>query len=100
MAKVKANLVVVVALLAAGSFAGGAMAQQGDGQKLTDEQIRQRMIEQSIAQYSGRCACPYNRMSNGNKCGKRSAYSRPGGSAPLCYAADISDEMVRQFRSR
>ena len=28
-------------------------------------------------------------MSNGNKCGKRSAYSKPGGYEPLCYVSDI-----------
>ena len=28
-------------------------------------------------------------MSNGNKCGKRSAYSKPGGYEPLCYVYDI-----------
>ena len=28
-------------------------------------------------------------MSNGKKCGKRSAYSKPGGYEPLCYVSDI-----------
>ena len=34
----------------------------------------QRKISDSIASYSGKCACPYQLMSNGRKCGKRSAY--------------------------
>ena len=29
-------------------------------------------------------------MSNGKKCGKRSAYSKPGGYQPLCYKSDIT----------
>ena len=41
----------------------------------TPEQI----IQDSISQYPGKCPCPYSIMSNGKKCGKRSAYSKPGG---------------------
>jgi hypothetical protein len=51
----------------------------------TPEQI----IQESIAQYPGKCPCPYSIMSNGKKCGKRSAYSKPGGYEPLCYVSDV-----------
>ena len=51
----------------------------------------QEMIKESIANYPGKCPCPYSTMSNGKKCGKRSAYSKPGGYEPLCYVADITD---------
>ena len=51
----------------------------------TPEQI----IQDSISQYPGKCPCPYSIMSNGKKCGKRSAYSKPGGYEPLCYVSDI-----------
>ena len=37
------------------------------------------MIQESIDQYPGKCPCPYSLMSNGKECGKRSAYSKPGG---------------------
>lgn len=50
---------------------------------ITDDEIRKYIIQQSIASYSGNCPCPYNRVSNGSLCGKRSAYSRPGGASPL-----------------
>ncbi len=49
----------------------------------------EQMIQESIAQYPGKCPCPYSVMSNGKKCGKRSAYSKPGGYQPLCYVSDI-----------
>ncbi|MFL2663144.1 MAG: thermonuclease family protein [Alphaproteobacteria bacterium] len=49
----------------------------------------EQMIQESIAQYPGKCPCPYSIMSNGKKCGKRSAYSKPGGYEPLCYISDI-----------
>lgn len=60
--------------------------------------IRQAMIDASIAGYAGNCPCPYNTMRNGRRCGTRSAYSKPGGAAPLCYPADISEAMVEQYR--
>ena len=56
----------------------------------------------SIAAYqtSGRpCACPYNSARNGSACGGRSAYSRPGGAAPLCYPQDVTGAMVAAWRA-
>ena len=50
----------------------------------------EEMIKESIANYPGKCPCPYSIMSNGKKCGKRSAYSKPGGYEPLCYVSDIT----------
>ena len=67
---------------------------------LTDTQIRQTLIDQSIAAYSGSCACPYNRARNGSRCGGRSAWSRPGGTSPLCYPSDVTQEMVDHYRQR
>ena len=49
----------------------------------------EEMIKESISNYPGKCPCPYSIMSNGKKCGKRSAYSKPGGYEPLCYFSDI-----------
>jgi len=56
------------------------------------------IIRQSIASYSGQCPCPYNVMRNGSSCGGRSAYSRPGGAAPLCYPRDVSEGEVQAWR--
>lgn len=64
------------------------------------ETIKTRMIEESIMAYSGSCPCPYNRDRAGRKCGKRSAYSRPGGRSPLCYTSDISDKQAQTYASR
>src|SRR3546814_14861477 len=65
---------------------------------LNDAQVRQRMIDDSIRNYRGNCPCPYNLASNGSKCGKRSAYSKPGGASPLCYPEYINDQAVRAWR--
>ena len=64
----------------------------------SDEEIRQILIEKSISAFSGRCSCPYSKTSNGRKCGKRSAWSKPGGASPLCYPTDVTDKMVEQYR--
>ena len=40
-------------------------------------------------------------MSNGKKCGKRSAYSKPGGYQPLCYISDIvgkKETLIRKVK--
>lgn len=68
------------------------------GLSQTDEQVRQALIQQSIASYPGNCPCPYNTASNGSRCGKRSAYSKPGGHAPLCFPQDVTDKMVEDYR--
>ena len=66
----------------------------------TDDEVRQQMIDESIRSYSGNCPCPYHRASNGSQCGRRSAYSKPGGAEPLCYKTDISDDMVEAYRKK
>lgn len=62
------------------------------------EVIKQKIIKESIESYPGNCPCPYNTASNGSRCGKRSAYNRAGGYAPLCYPEDVSDRMVREYK--
>lgn len=64
------------------------------------EAIKQKIIQQSIESYPGNCPCPYNTASNGSRCGKRSAYNRAGGYAPLCYPEDVSERMVSEFKKR
>ena len=93
---------MMVALSARGVFFGclvvGLWALPANAQRLSDDQFRQLMIQESIKGYAGNCPCPYNRASNGSSCGKRSAYSRPGGASPLCYPEDITPKMVDEYR--
>ncbi len=56
--------------------------------------LQRQLVQESIDQYSGPCPCPYNVARNGSSCGRRSAYSRPGGESPLCYPSDVSDSLV------
>jgi hypothetical protein len=84
--------VVTAAALAFGSLASPAAARQSDAQ------IRQEIVRESIAAYSGNCPCPYNVASNGSRCGGRSAYSRPGGESPKCFPSDVSAAEVAARR--
>ena len=80
----------------------GASPKEANRKKrpLSDAQIKQLLIDESIAAYSGNCPCPYNTARNGSRCGGRSAYSREGGEAPLCYPKDVSAEMVKDYREQ
>lgn len=86
------NLAGAAAAVILLSFAAPADA------RLSDAQIRQKIIKQSIAVYPGNCPCPYNSDRAGRSCGGRSAWSRGGGYAPKCYAKDVSAAEVRAYR--
>ena len=80
-------------------FVIGSLAP-AQARALTDAQVKQLIIEASIAAYPGNCPCPYNTARNGSRCGGRSAYSRAGGYAPLCYPSDVTQKMVDDYRAR
>lgn len=68
---------------------------------LTAAAIVALIVDASRSAYysTGRpCACPDDRMRNGRRCGNQSAFSRPGGAAPKCYASDITAEMIEEYR--
>jgi hypothetical protein len=70
---------------------------------LTAAAIAAIIVQASRAQYhaGGRpCACPDDSMRNGRACGGRSAYSRPGGAAPLCYPSDVTAAMIDSYRQQ
>jgi hypothetical protein len=68
---------------------------------LTAAAITAILIAASVAEYRSTrpCACPYNETRTGKSCGGRSAWSRPGGAAPLCYASDITPAMIASYRA-
>ncbi|AVO77099.1 MULTISPECIES: hypothetical protein [Klebsiella] len=65
---------------------------------LSDDQVRQRIIDDSVASYPGTCACPFNTARNGSSCGGRSAWSKVGGYSPICYKKEVTKEMVKAWR--
>lgn len=66
---------------------------------LSTAAIAKLLIAASIEAYPSSCACPYQSDRGGRSCGRRSAYSRPGGFAPLCYIKDITPQMVASYRA-
>jgi hypothetical protein len=70
---------------------------------LTAAAIAAIIVQASRDQYhaGGRpCACPDDSARNGSACGGRSAYSRPGGAAPLCYPSYVTAAMIESYRQR
>lgn len=66
----------------------------------SDDEVKQLIIQGSIDSYPGNCPCPYNRASNGSKCGKRSAWSRAGGYSPICYPEEVTQQMIESWRQQ
>lgn len=81
-------------------YTGAAYGQaaQSAPQNPSDAEIRNLLVQRSIAAYSGACPCPENRNSRGARCGGNSAYSRPGGNRPLCYPSDVTEAMIQRYR--
>lgn len=65
---------------------------------LSDTQVKEKVIEESVASYPGTCACPFNQARNGSSCGRRSAWSRQGGYSPICYKDEVTKEMIKEWR--
>ncbi|QLZ74424.1 hypothetical protein HV075_18750 [Klebsiella pneumoniae] len=75
----------------------GCTNQRGAGH---DDQVKQKIIDDSIASYPGTCACPFNTARNGSSCGRRSAWSKAGGYSPTCYKKEVTKEMVKEWRQQ
>ena len=82
------------------AFAVATAVGQAKKAEKTDAEIKQEIIKQSIASYKGSCPCPYSVDRAGRMCGRRSAYSRPGGASPVCYEKDVTEKMVEDYRKR
>ncbi len=61
---------------------------------------RNELIQHSIRSYSGSCPCPYNTDRGGRRCGKRSAWSKPGGYSPICYDSDVGEARLNTYFAR
>ena len=68
--------------------------------ELSTTTIVQRLLAESISSYPGGCPCPESRDRGGRRCGARSAYTKPGGYNPLCYASDVTPDMIAAYRQR
>jgi hypothetical protein len=73
-----------------GAFAAGT---------LTDRQVRQQIVGNSLRSYPGNRPCLYNADRAGRQCGGRSAWSRAGGYSAYAMR-EVSGEQVRAYRAR
>jgi hypothetical protein len=67
---------------------------------LSDNRIRQDIMRNSQAPYPNRCVCPYQTKDlRGRSCKGRHEIikTRP---RPICYAEDVTDKMVSDWRGR
>src|SRR5262249_33106652 len=71
---------------------GLLLTAAGPSLAASDDEIRDRMIAESIAACRGPCPCPYNVMRNDKSCGGFSAWSKLGGAESLCFREDITEE--------
>jgi hypothetical protein len=70
---------------------------------LTDQQIAAKIVQDSRQAYyatGNPCACPVDVARDGIQCGRRSAYSRPGGASPKCYVSDVTAAEIEAYRKR
>jgi hypothetical protein len=69
-------------------------------QRLSDDRVRQRIMQESQAGYSGRCVCQYQtKDSHGRSCkGRHEAMKALPG--PVCYPNQVTDEMLSDWRQR
>lgn len=79
------------------AFTSFSLQASNANKQLSDDEIAKLIIQDSINHYPKQCACPFSLMKNGRPCGGRSAYSKPGGAAPLCYREDVSAEAIKQW---
>jgi hypothetical protein len=86
---------MVTAIAVAGTMLGATTLVPWGGASAQSDAAAQRAIRQSISAYTGSCPCPYSTDRAGRRCGARSAYSRPGGRAPLCYPGDVRGQQRR-----
>jgi len=91
------TLLMAVFTVCAFFIAGNTAAKE---KALSDARIKENIIAESIASYPGVCACPFNQARNGSSCGRRSAWSKAGGYAPVCYAREVTSEMIKQWREQ
>jgi hypothetical protein len=67
-------------------------------QQLSDDRIRQRIMQESQAHYGGHCVCAYETHdASGRSCKGRHEVIKTD-PQPVCYPRQVTDEMVNDWR--
>jgi hypothetical protein len=82
---------LVLCLVTAPAFAQRSMS---------DADIREQIVKESVANYEGICPCPYSTHPDGTQCGYRSAFLKKGAAKPICYEINVTLKMVEEYRQK
>ncbi|QWE31582.1 hypothetical protein [Polynucleobacter sp. Adler-ghost] len=77
---------------------GSSLAMADD--KISDDEIKTVLIQQSIQAYGGECPCPYSKSPKGVQCGLNSAYSKIDRFTILCYSSNVTQKMIKEYRDK
>ena len=77
---------------------GSSLAMADD--KISDDEIKTVLIQQSIQAYGGECPCPYSKSPKGVPCGLNSAYSKIDRFTILCYSSNVTQKMIKEYRDK
>jgi hypothetical protein len=72
----------------------------GLAQRVSDDEIRQMIIRDSLAGFGTRdCPCPYSYAWNGQQCADKSLYNQRTGHRDIfCYPNDVSWRDIEEYR--
>ncbi len=65
---------------------------------MDNDEVRGKLMDNSINAYPGKCACPYSRNNDGFECGVEAAYYKPGGYRIYCYPEDVRKQLDIYYR--
>jgi hypothetical protein len=87
--------------LASGTWADTLSPSLAQRASMSGATIAATIVRMCLDQYHSHapCACPYDVDRGGHSCGRRSAYDRPGGYSPVCFARDVTPGMIADFRA-
>ena len=68
--------------------------------KISDDEIKTVLIQQSIQAFGGECPCPYSKSPKGVQCGLNSAYAKIDRFATLCYPSNVTQKMIKEYRDK
>jgi hypothetical protein len=69
-------------------------------QQLSDDRIKDKILQETQAHYANRCVCPYmTRDAHGRSCKGRHEIikTKPG---PVCYPSQVTTGMITDWRRR
>ena len=93
----------VISVLVAATVRADGMPPFAKTKPATDDRDRKAIINEARAErlrIYGPCPCPFDIAIDNSVCGGRSAYSKSGNLAPICYPTDVTQDMIVAYRQK